>query len=150
MNNLALGLAQFALWLLPYMGVDRWIVSLVGLDLRHFVTLAMLILLWATLRLLLKRMRVSVVIGPMYFLLALANVLLLLTFLVHAYNANVPVTYVGGVPSVEEIMAPRFSMIAELYLRAAHPFAKVLLVVSTVALVVPLIRSYRRGGPKVD
>ena len=150
MTNLALGLAQLALLLLSYTSVDRWSVSLAGFDLRYLVTLAMLILLWATVQLLFKRMCVSVVIGPMYLLLALANVLSLLTFLVHAYNAYLPANHVGAAPSVEEIMAPRFSMMAEIYLRAAYPFAKVLLVVSTVALVVPLIRSLRRRGSNAD
>jgi hypothetical protein len=36
---------------------------------------------------------------------------------------------------------------AEYYLRIVYPFVKLLLVVSTVALVVPLVRSLRRGVP---
>lgn len=147
MSNLALGLAQLALWLVPYTGVDSWIVSLVGFDLRHFVAMAMLILFWAAFLLLFKRMRVSVVIGPMYLLLVLANVLSLLTFLVHVYNEYHFVKNRGANLSVEEIMAPHFSMTVELYLRAAYPFVKVLLAVCTVALVVAWVRSLRRGGP---
>ena len=149
MTNLAFGLAQIALWFIPYTGVDRWIVSLVGFNLRHFVAMAMLILMWATLRLLFKRMRVSVAIGPMYFLLALANVLSLLTFLVHAYHEYRQAKNAGASLSVEEMLAPpHFSMTAEYCLRAASPFVKILLVVSTVALVVALVKSFRRGGPK--
>ena len=147
MTNLAFGLAQIALWFIPYTGVDRWIVSLVGFNLRHFVAMAMLILMWATLRLLFKRMRVSVAIGPMYFLLALANVLSLLTFLIHAYNEHQLFQNAGANQSVDEILAPHFSTTVEFYLRAAYPFVQVLLVVSTVALVVTLVRSLRRGGP---
>ena len=149
MTNLALGLAHIALWLVPYTSIDRWLVSLVGFDLRHFVAMAMLILFLATFLLLFKRMRVSVVIGPMYFLLALANVLSLLTFFAHAYNEHRQAQNAGASLSVEEMLAPpHFSMTAEYCLRAASPFVKILLVVSTVALVVALVKSFRRGGPK--
>ena len=149
MINLALGLAQLALWLVPYTGVDCWIVSFVGFDLRHFVAMAILILFWATFLLLFKRMRVSVVIGPMYHLLTLANVLSLLTFFVHAYNEYRQAKNAGANMSVEKFFAPpHFSMIAEYWLRAASPFVKVLLAVSTVTLVVALVKSYRRGGAK--
>jgi hypothetical protein len=149
MTNLALGLAHFALWLVPYTHVDLWIEGLVGFDLRHFVAMAILILFWATFLLLLKRMRVSVVIGPMYFLLALANVLSLLTFPVHAYHEIRQAKNAGANRSIEEMLAPPdFSMTAEYCLRAASPIVKVLLVVSTVALVIALVKSFRQGGPK--
>jgi hypothetical protein len=148
MTNLALGLAHIALWLVPYTGVDRWIVSLVGFDLRHVVAMAILILFWASFLLLFKRMRVSVVIGRMYYLLVLANVLSLLRFFVHAYHEYRQARNAGANLSVEEMLTPHFSMTAEYCLRAASPFVKVLLVVSTVALLLALVRSLRRGGPK--
>jgi hypothetical protein len=147
MSNLALGLAQIAIWLLAYTPVDRWIISLVGLDLRNLGRLAMIILVWGALLLLFKRMRVVVVAGPMYLLLALANMLTLLPFLVHAYNANQQINNGGGMLTVEKIMAPRFSVTVEHYLRAAYPLANILLLVSSVALVVSLVRSLRQSGP---
>jgi hypothetical protein len=147
MSNLALGLAQLAIWVLMSTPFDRWIVSLVGFDLRYLGILAMIILVWGALLLLFKRKRVAVVTGPMYFLLALANVLTLLIFLVHAYNANQQINHGGGMLSVEEIMAPRFSVTVERYLLVAYPLAHFLLMVSTIALVVPLVRSFRRSGP---
>jgi uncharacterized membrane protein len=87
MINLALGLALFMSWLIPYTAVDRWIVNLVGFDFRHVVALAIILLLWAAVVVLFKRMRVAVVVGPMYILLACVNALALLTLLLHACNA---------------------------------------------------------------
>lgn len=147
MTNLALGLAQLGFWLLSYTAVDRWIINLVGFNLRHFMALAVIGLLWATVLLLFKRMRVSVVVGPMYYVLAFSNVLSLLTLAVHGYNAFQLVESGGSMQTVEEIMAPRFWSEVEHYLRAAYPFARILLLVSTVALVVHVSRSFRRGAP---
>jgi hypothetical protein len=149
MINLALGLALFMSWLIPYTAVDRWIVNLVGFDFRHVVALAIILLLWAAVVVLFKRMRVAVVAGPMYILLACANALALLTLLVHACNAYQLVGSGGAVLGVDAIMAPSSSIMdsAEYYLRIVYPFVKFLLVVSTVALVVPLVRSIRRGVP---
>lgn len=147
MINLALGLALVMSWLIPYTTVDRWIVNLVGIDFRHVVALAIILLLWGAVVILFKRMRVAVVVGPMYILLACANTLALLTLLVHAFNAYQLVGSGGAVLSVDAIMAPSLSIMdsAEYYLRVADPFVKLLIVFSTVALAVPLMRSFRRG-----
>ena len=148
MINLALGLAQLGFWLLTYTTVERWIVDLIGFDFRHVVTLAIITLFWATAVILFKRMRVAVAVGPMYLLLALCNALSLLTLAIHAYIASQLVD-AGAHPGVQDIMAPHFSTTADLYLRAAYPFVKVLLLISTIALVVPLVRSFGRGASNV-
>ena len=143
MTNLTLGLAQFLSWLIPYTGIGNW---LVDFNLRNFAALGALALIWLVLTVLLWRKRHAIVIGPMYYLLALSNVLALLVMIVHTYNDYRLGENTAATMSIEEIMAPPFSMSVELYLGAIYPFVKVLLLVSTLSLVVSFAKSCRRGN----
>lgn len=143
MTNLALAFAQVVFWLLAYTSVDRWIVNLVGYELRNFAAIGVIFLLWFALLVPLKRMRIPVPVSPMYLLLALSNAILLLTLIVHAYNDYHPHESTTATMSIEDIMTPRFSMSVELYLRAAYPLAGVILMVSAAVLAVHLIKSFR-------
>lgn len=143
MTNLALGLAQLGFWLLTYLSIDRWVVNLVGFDLRNVVPIGMIILMWGAVLMPLKRVRVSIPISAMYVLLAVANVLSLLALVLHAYNASLLSGGSGAALTVDEIMVPQFSMVLESYMRTAYPLVKVVLLASTAALVASLVRRSR-------
>lgn len=143
MNNLALGLAQLISWLLAYTTIESWLVSVVSFDLRNVLHIGFVVVLWAALLVPLWRVRSSINVGPMYVLLALSNIVLLATLIVHANNDYPPMGGDHAAVGVNEIMSPSPLLLVESFLYAISPFAKFALIVSIAAIFSPVAKAFR-------
>ena len=148
MLNLSVGLALVTSWLLGYVALPTWFVHAVGVSLYPLVIFGGTFCAWVALVTALRLWKVTVPKRTIFIALLLSNLLSITRLVLHAYGSvfiNAPSK--GAHATVDEITNPGFLDTIEFYLRVAHPFLQVIVIVSVATHLAFLFKSIRcRNG----